>query len=521
MWFDRCLVYSHAMQKPLFNWLNKRSAGVLLHPTSLPGNQGIGTLDIQADRFIDFLQASGISHWQICPLGPTGYGDSPYQCFSAFAGNPYLIDLGELAAQGLLRGDELTVITQLPKDEVNYGALYHTKWPLLKLAFERFSKSAPLKFGNFTFSEFKKHNTSWLDAYALFLALKDTQGGKSWTEWPKDLRSFKLATSSSEAKKLSYEIEAHQFYQYVFFAQWQRVKTYAKSHGVSIVGDIPIFVAGDSADVWSQPDLFELDQATGKPIAVAGVPPDYFSADGQLWGNPLYAWDNHAKQNFSWWIERLKAAFDLYDIVRIDHFRGFDAYWRIPLPASTAKIGTWEKAPGLDLFKAIKKALPKAKIIAEDLGILTPSVVELREATGLPGMGVLQFAFGGDESNLYLPHNLIANEVIYTGTHDNDTSVGWYLSSNESTRDHARRYLRVAGNEIVWDLIRSAYQSISSLAVIPMQDILALGSEARLNTPGKSQGNWKWRMTEDQLSHILHSGAATYLKSLATTAARN
>jgi len=508
------------MQKPLFNWLGKRGTGVLLHPSSLPGSQGIGTLNTQSYRFIDFLKKAGISYWQLCPLGPTGYGDSPYQCFSAFAGNPYFIDLGELAEKQLLTGAELTTITQLPKQEVDYGALYEQKWPLLRKAYKRFLESPRIKFGEQTFASFKKANGEWLNDYALFLALKDLHGGKTWTTWPSHLRNITSARTSEEAKKLNTEIESHQFYQYVFFAQWNRVKSYAQSQGISIIGDIPIFVAADSADVWSRPELFELDKLSGTPIAVAGVPPDYFSADGQLWGNPLYNWNNHVKENFSWWINRLKAAFELYDIVRIDHFRGFDEYWRIPLPATTAKIGEWQKAPGLELFKAIKKAIPKAKIIAEDLGLLTPSVVELRTITGLPGMGVLQFAFGGDESNLYLPHNLIANEVVYTGTHDNDTTLGWYLSANETTKDHVRRYLHVSGDDIAWDLIRCAYQSVSNLAIIPMQDILNLPTQARLNTPGKSQGNWKWRMTEESLSNVIHSGTADYLNNLAKTTNR-
>jgi len=509
------------MQKPLFNWLNKRSAGVLLHPTSLPGNQGIGTFDIQAYRFVDFLKASAIKQWQMCPLGPTGYGDSPYQCFSAFAGNPYLIDLGALADIGLLKAHELTAIKNLPKKEIDFGSIYHEKWQLLKVAYDRFTQTRNLKFGKQTFVAFCKSQSYWLTAYSLFQALKDAQGGKAWTQWPNHLRDFKIAKTSQEVKTLSREIEAHQFYQYVFFAQWERLKKYANENDVSIIGDIPIFVAGDSADVWSQPELFELDIKTGLPTAVAGVPPDYFSSDGQLWGNPLYRWENHTKQNFSWWIDRLKAAFEMYDIIRIDHFRGFDAFWRIPLPAINAKKGEWKKAPGLDLFKAIKKALPKAKIIAEDLGLLTPSVVELREATGLPGMGVLQFAFGGDETNLYLPHNLSANEVIYTGTHDNDTTQGWYHTTNESTRDHVRRYLKISGNDIAWDLIRLAYTSVSNLVIIPMQDVLNLDSKARLNKPGTSEGNWKWRMAEEELSHVIHSGAAAYLNELALTTKRN
>ena len=504
---------------PLFNWLDRRAAGVLLHPSCLPGDYGIGTFDRQADRFLDFLQAAGMSYWQLCPLGPTGYGDSPYQCFSAFAGNPYFIDLQDLVARELLTPAELVLIGRLNADRVDFGGLYLTKWPLLRRAFDRYLQLGAPAIEGESFSAFQARQSGWLDAYAYYRALKDSYGGIAWTEWPARTRNFVSAGKSPLRAKLAAEVEAHKFCQYVFFAQWRRVRAAAAKRGIAIIGDLPIFVAADSADVWSNPDLFELDQATGRPIAVAGVPPDYFSADGQFWGNPLYAWERHAADGYAWWKARLQASFELYDVVRIDHFRGFDEYWRIPLPAANARNGIWTKGPGLGLFEAIAGTFPAAKIIAEDLGVLTPAVVKLREETGLPGMAVLQFAFGSDASNLYLPHNLSPNEVIYPGTHDNDTTLGWYATADEPSRDHARRYLRVTGKEIGWDLIRAAYGGVSRLAVVSLQDIMNLGSEGRFNTPGQPQGNWQWRFRTQQLE-ALFANTAPYLKDLGSLTGR-
>ena len=501
------------MQTPLFNWLENRGAGVLLHPSCLPGHQGIGTFDAHVDRFLDFLQEAGMSNWQICPLGPTGYGDSPYQCFSAFAGNPYLIDLGDLALRGLLTAAELSPITRLAPAHVDFGTLYRVKWALLQSAFDRWRESGAPDLEGESFAAFKKRQADWLDAYSLFRALKDFHGGKAWTEWPADSRNFANAGRSPLRKKLSAACEAHRFYQYVFFAQWRRVRKEAARRKISIIGDLPIFVAADSADVWSHPELFEVDQATGRPSAVAGVPPDYFSEDGQFWGNPLYAWERHAADGYAWWLSRLRTSFELYDIARIDHFRGFESYWRVPLPAANARTGAWIQGPGIDFFRAIRRAQPGARIIAEDLGLMTPGVVRLREETGLPGMAVLQFAFGGGEDNLYLPHNLARNQIVYPGTHDNDTSLGWYAAADEGVRDHVRRYLRVSGAEIGWDLVRAAYAAVSRLAIISVPDILALGSEARLNTPGKPEGNWQWRLSEAQMDG-LSGAAAQYLREL-------
>ena len=490
------------MSPPLFHWLSHRAAGVLLHPTSLPGDQGVGTFDRHAEHFLDFLQAAGLRYWQICPLGPTGYGDSPYQCFSAFAGNPYLIDLRAFVGQGWLTAEELAPLAALDGDRVDYGALYRLKWPLLQLAHQRYVAAGEPSLGDESFAAFKARQAAWLEPYAYFRALKDHHGGRAWTEWPHQTRRYATALTSSLRTRLRPAIDFHRFTQYAFFAQWNRVRTAARNRGIAIVGDIPIFAAGDSADVWSRPELFEVDSATGQPLAVAGVPPDYFSRTGQLWGNPLYDWPRHAADDFGWWRDRLASAFALYDVVRIDHFRGFDEYWRIPLPAENARTGRWIPGPGLDLFRSIHAAFPDARIIAEDLGVLTPGVVRLRDAAGLPGMAVLQFAFGDTAANPYLPHNLLANSVIYPGTHDNDTTLGWYSTADEKARSYARGYLRVDGREIGWDLIRASYAAVSRLAILPFQDLLSLGTAARFNFPGHPVGNWQWRYREPQLQAL-------------------
>ncbi len=473
-------------------------------------------LDSAVDRFLEFLRDASISQWQICPLGPTGYGDSPYQCFSAFAGNPYLIDLYPLVNCGLLSHADMEAVRQLPRDRVDYGWLYVTKFPLLFKAHEAYSArraSGELPYGDF--NAFKNAHKSWLDSYALFLAIKDYYHGAAWWEWPEEVRFYEQAKKSPLAKSVATRAEAHAFFQYLFFGQWARVRAKAASFGIEIIGDAPIFVARDSADVWAAPQLFQIDAKTGEPLAVAGVPPDYFSADGQLWGNPLYAWEAHEADGYAWWISRLRANFALCDIVRIDHFRAFDTYWAIPASAKTARTGAWKKGPGLPLFSAVKAALPDARLIAEDLGDLFPSVHELRAATGLPGMTILQFAFAGDSDNLYLPHNLTTNSVVYPGTHDNDTTLGWYRSASEKERDHVRRYLRVGGEEIGWDFIRASYASVSHLAVMPMQDYFSLGSEGRFNTPGEPAGNWQWRYDEHRLRHLHYEGGAAYLRDLA------
>ncbi len=502
-----------AISGPLFDWLKTRHAGVLLHPTSFPSDQGIGVMDGRVTRFLDFLRSSGISQWQVCPLGPTGYGDSPYQCFSAFAGNPYLIDLQALVAAGLLCDADLAELRKLPRGQVDYGWLYVTKWPALFRAHAnaRARSFADLPYGNF--NEFRAANASWLEGFALFLALKDHHEGKPWWLWPYEHRFLARARKCALPASVSARAEAHAFFQYLFFGQWARVRSAAHERGISLIGDAPIFVARGSADIWSRPDLFQIDPDSGAPLAVAGVPPDYFSADGQLWGNPLYAWEKHSAEGYAWWIERLRANFALCDVVRIDHFRAFDTYWSIPAEATTAKTGEWRQGPGLGFFQAVKAALPDARLIAEDLGDLFDSVRELRDACGLPGMSILQFAFGGDASNLYLPHNLAANAVVYPGTHDNDTTLGWYRSASEKEKDYVRRYLRIDGGEIGWDFVRTAYASVSRLAVFPLQDLLSLGGEARFNTPGIAAGNWQWRYSDAELENLLRQ-SAPYLKEL-------
>jgi len=500
---------------PLFNWLDQRTAGVLLHPTALPGDQGIGTLDRHAFEFLDFLHGAGFKAWQICPLGPTGYGDSPYQCFSAFAGNPYLIDLRALVDADLVAADALRPLQALPPDRVDFGAIYQRKWPVLFGAYSAFVRSGRTLQPYGDFAAFQQANESWLPGYTLYSALKEQFNGLAWWEWPAEVRSFAAAREHALARTLANRIEAYAFIQYLFFGQWARLRARAQELDIALIGDTPIFAALDSADTWSCPQLFQLDPKTCRPLAVAGCPPDYFSADGQLWGNPLYDWAAHQAEGYRWWLARLRTLFALCDIIRIDHFRGFEAYWSIPAGDKNARGGRWIPGPGLDFFRAVQAALPDAKLIAEDLGLLTPGVIALREATGLPGMAVLQFAFGGGADNFYLPHNQRANCVVYPGTHDNDTTLGWYATADEKTRDHVRRYFRIGGQEIGWDFIRSAYASVCALAVIPLQDLMNLGSSARFNAPGTSQdANWSWRFRASQLA-ALRGDTSAYLRSLA------
>jgi 4-alpha-glucanotransferase len=509
---------AQASALPLFNWLQNRSAGVLLHPTCLPGAQGCGVFDEQAVLFLDFLRAAGMKYWQVCPLGPTGYGDSPYQCFSAFAGNPYLVDLAVLVRFGLLAAGDLAPLAALPADRVDYGALYQLKPGLLRAAHKNFTRLHPaLPYGDF--AAFRQQQAHWLDDYAYFRALKDHFNGLAWWEWPAAARDHRQAARSPLRAKLADAIAAYQFGQYLFFGQWALVRAAARERRIEIIGDLPIFVAADSADAWAHPALFELDPKTFLPLAVAGVPPDYFSADGQLWGNPLYRWEAHRADGYQWWLARIRASFELCDVVRIDHFRGFDAYWRIPFPAKSARLGEWITGPGLALFHAIQSAFPAARIIAEDLGVLTDSVIRLRDDSGLPGMAVLQFAWGSDARNSYLPHNLVPNSVIYPGTHDNDTTLGWYQSAGEAERNYVRRYLRVSGTDVPWDFIRASYASVARLAVISLPDVFSLGTGARFNTPSQAEGNWQWRYRAAALEKI--SGAtADYLRELAQLCGR-
>ncbi|MGF1448020.1 MAG: 4-alpha-glucanotransferase [Opitutales bacterium] len=501
------------MTTPLFHWLQNRSAGLLLHPSSLPSDSGIGNFGREARRLIDFMQAAQLRVWQVCPLGPTGYGDSPYQCFSAFAGNPYFIDPQPLVTAGLVDAHALAPLQRLDRNRVNYGALYETFWPVLSRAFERFAGDPHDLDGYGSYDDFKRRHAEWLEPHALFQACKQHYGGQPWFEWPKAHRSFSSALKTDLPQKLAHGCEAQRFFQYLFFGQYGLLRTYAHQRQIQIMGDIPIFVALDSADVWANPEIFQL-QNSGKPSRVAGVPPDYFAPEGQLWGNPLFDWKALAKDHYGWWLKRLQHSFALYDIVRIDHFRGFESYWSVPAADTDARNGEWVEGPGLDFFKTVAHAMPEARLVAEDLGVLTEAVLKLRADTGLPGMGVLQFAFGGDNDNFYLPHNLDLNCVVYPGTHDNNTSRGWYDNAPETQRDHFRRYLRVSGEHAGWDLIRAAYASVPKMAVFALQDLMSLGGEARLNTPGQAAGNWQWRYHPCQLDQTWRESAG-YLAELA------
>jgi 4-alpha-glucanotransferase len=483
-------------------WLTTRTAGVLAHLSSLPGDYGIGNLGPGARAFVDFLAAAGVRHWQICPIGPTGYGDSPYQLFSGRAGNPYFIDLGELHAAGLLTAEELAPLRTLSAARADYGGLYHHFWTALAHAADRFTASGALKLPGFgAFTDFRQLNALWLEPFADFMALKAHFLGAAWTTWPDNFRQWAPTLRARLPADIRVEADRHVFYQYVFFGQWERLRAYATARGVGIVGDVPIFVALDSADTWQNRAVFRLD-ARGQPLAVAGVPPDYFSALGQLWGNPLYDWDYLARTGYAWWIDRLRAAFELYDIIRLDHFRGFDTYWEIPAGAADARGGRWLKGPGLPFFHAIRAALPTAKIIAEDLGYIGPDVVELRRAAGLPGMKILQFAYGHDANNVNLPHFYPPDSIAYTGTHDNSTTRGWLESLTAPYAAKVDDYYQLNGTRSAWPLIRAALATPSRLAVIPMQDLLDLPAAATLNRPGTTDGNWQWRFTATDLAGL-------------------
>ncbi len=469
-----------------------RESGILLPVASLPSKYGIGCFSREAYEFVDSLRAAGQSYWQILPMGPTSYGDSPYQSFSTFAGNPYFIDLEDLIDRGWLTWQQCDSYDFGWNEEyVDYEKVYNNRFKLLRAAWKN-SKIAECE----EFAVFCKENAHWLEDYALYMAVKDSFGGVCWIEWDEDIRLRKSKAVAEYREKFAEEIEFYCFQQYMFHTQWKKLKQYANERGIKMIGDIPIYVAFDSADAWANPKLFQFDEEN-RPIAVAGCPPDAFSVTGQLWGNPLYDWGYHKKTGFDWWIKRLAACFELYDVVRIDHFRAFDEYYAIPAEAETAQIGQWEPGPGYALFAAMKKKLGDCKVIAEDLGFLTPSVLELVEKTGYPGMKVLQFAFDSREESDYLPHNYPRNCVVYTGTHDNETTMGWYRSRPWHDKDFCRRYLHLDkcnDEEAVWEMIRAAHASVADLSVIPMQDYLCKGNEARINTPSTLGDNWKWRM---------------------------
>lgn len=484
----------HTSEKNLF----QRSAGILLHPTSLPGAEGIGEIGPQAYRWIDFLSQSGCRLWQVLPLGPTGYGDSPYQSFSAFAGNPYLISLESLVQEKMLRPEDLTERPTFPDRYVDFGPVIRWKTQALDQAYNRFKRLRSARILQ-EYEAFQQAQAFWLEDFALFMALKDAHNGAPWHTWEAPLRQREPQALQEARQKYALSIQRHIFRQFLFFRQWAALRAYASRQGILIIGDIPIFVAHDSADVWANPELFYLD-AQGKPTVVAGVPPDYFSPTGQLWGNPLYRWEAHQASGYRWWFQRIRSVLELVDIVRIDHFRGFAAYWEIPGDAETAINGRWVAGPGKDFFHALRAALGELPIIAEDLGVITPDVVELRDSFGLPGMRILQFGFGEGPKDPFLPHHYIQNSVVYTGTHDNDTARGWYERVSEKDRDFCRRYLARDGHDISWDMIRAAWGSVAVFALAPMQDFLGLGNEARMNYPGNPSGNWQWRMPPDCLT---------------------
>lgn len=473
-----------------------RSSGVLLHPTSLPSKFGIGDFGESAYQFVDFLVESKQSLWQLLPLGPTGYGDSPYQSFSSFAGNPLLISPQKLVDQGLLPETAVQYVPNFPKNEADFGPVIPYKLGLLKQSFETFeSKGTAVQ--REALDVFCNAQSAWLDDFAFFMALKNhhvEQEGGVWNTWPKDIAMRHPEAMQRWAEKLTLEIRFHKYLQFLFFEQWLVLKAYANQNGIQIVGDIPIFVAFDSADVWANRELFFLDEA-GNPTVVAGVPPDYFSETGQRWGNPLYNWDKLAKDNYGWWAKRLKMCFVLADIVRIDHFRGFDAYWEIPAEEETAVVGEWIKAPGMAFFEAMKEQLGELPLIAEDLGVITPEVKRLRDTFEFPGMKILQFAFGGEQNSEFLPHTFIANSVVYPGTHDNETVLGWYQNAAYPEQDHIRKYMGINGHDISWDMIRLSHMSVSNMSIIPMQDLMTLDNSARMNFPGKVGGYWRWRFT--------------------------
>ena len=468
-----------------------RSSGILLHPTSLPGRFGIGDLGLEAYRFVDFLHSAGHRIWQVLPLGPTGYGDSPYQSFSAFAGNPMLISPEKLVEHGYLESQDLAIVEGFPEEEVDFGSVIPFKTALLRKAFTHFEPTAD-------FDDFQERNAHWLDDYVRFLALKKTNGGKAWTAW-----------TSEQADPE--EMDVQRFWQYEFFRQWDELKRYCDARRIRVMGDMPIYVAHDSADVWSHPDLFELD-THGNAAMVSGVPPDYFSVTGQLWGNPVYRWDRLAETGYAWWIERFQAVFSTVDMVRLDHFRGFEAFWQVPAGEKTAVNGKWVKGPGPKLFEVVRQQLGELPIVAENLGVITPEVEAIRHRFGFPGMSVLQFAFGTDpQAPTFRPHNYPREVVAYTGTHDNDTTMGWWNSNAsvdstrteediEREREFTKAYLGTDGREINWTFIRTLLASVADTAIVPLQDVLGLGNDARMNLPGSTKRNWVWRFTPGVLT---------------------
>ncbi|MGF2040022.1 MAG: 4-alpha-glucanotransferase [Nostoc sp. CmiVER01] len=480
-----------------------RSSGILLHPTSFPSRFGVGDLGLEAYRFVDFLKDTYQQYWQVLPLGPTGYGNSPYMCYSAMAGNPLLVSPEKLRDEGLLTEEDFANLPGFPVEKVDFDKVVPIKIGLLKKACENFKVNATDIQKN-EFAGFCDSKAYWLDNYALFMALKDAHENASWHTWEPEFVKREPEALAQVQHRLNEEIFYYKFVQFEFFRQWSELKSYANMRGIDIIGDIPIYVAHDSADVWAHPNIFCLNEETGVAAQMAGVPPDYFSATGQLWGNPVYNWEELQKQDFKWWVQRFEAMLDYVDIIRIDHFRGFEAYWAVPQGEQTAINGQWVEAPGDAFFEVIRQKLGKLPVLAEDLGVITPGVEALRDKYEFPGMNILQFAFSADSANPFLPFNYRHNAVVYTGTHDNDTTIGWFNSATDYEKENLLLYLGCVSPEgIHWDLIRLALSSIANQAIIPLQDILGLGNEARMNFPSTAEGNWEWRYQSGALREEL------------------
>ena len=494
--------------------LDSRASGVLLHPTSLPSRFGIGDLGKTAYQFIDFLADSDQQLWQILPIGPTGFGNSPYLSYSALAGNPLLISPESLEKEGWLKAEELENLPKFPLDRVDFDRVIATKVPLLKLASDRFKIQASTKQLD-EFQLFCDRHNDWLNDYALFMAIKEANNDSAWYQWDKAIASRQPKAMAQWSSRLQDEIFFHQFVQYQFFSQWTKLKKYANRKGISIFGDIPIYVAHDSVDVWAHREIFYLDKKTGEAALMAGVPPDYFSATGQLWGNPVYNWEELEKTNFHWWIRRVEGILEYVDIIRIDHFRGFQAFWAVPQGEKTAIKGKWLEAPGEKFFQLLKQDLGQLPIVAEDLGVITPEVEALRDKFSFPGMKVLHFAFDSDRANGFLPFNFTnRNCIVYSGTHDNDTTVGWFYQRSPEAQARVVDYLGcLCEDGIHWALIRLAMSSVANISVFPFQDILGLGSDAKMNTPSQPEGNWEWRCRQEAFNQEL-SGRLKYLTYL-------
>ncbi|MDD2721679.1 MAG: 4-alpha-glucanotransferase [Gallionella sp.] len=477
--------------------IDERTSGILLHPTSLPGSFGVGDLGANAFLFVDWLIGAGQTYWQVLPMGETGPGNSPYMSSSAFAGSVLMIDLHELAHQGWLTDEDLIPHPEFRHDRVDYGLANQFRLERLRRAAKHFFSNANESVLS-DYSEFCMAEREWLKDYALFKTILEQQQGRSWNTWPQPLANREIEALRKLEVESVEQINFWKFTQWCYYRQWKRLKQYANEHGIRLIGDVPIFVAYQSADVWAHPELFELDEM-GAPTVVAGVPPDYFSATGQLWGNPLYRWEEHEETHFSWWVRRLHHALRNYDRVRVDHFRGFAGYWEVPASETTAMNGCWMPGPGDKLFLAFKKAFVELPIIAEDLGVITPDVAELRDKFELPGMRILQFAFAEDNSNHFLPHNYIANTIAYTGTHDNDTMLGWWNHASEHEINFVKQYLGREVIDVPWDMMAALSGSVANTVIFPMQDVLCLSSEYRMNLPGSAEHNWEWRFSWDQV----------------------